>query len=61
MAPETLSPILVLRRGAVVVCVARGALLARTGRARVVVAGWALALRGPLRRCINVGLATTPP
>lgn len=39
MAPETLSLILVLRRGAAVVCVARvarGALVLRTGRALVV-------------------------
>lgn len=65
MAPETLSPMLVLRRGVVCVAVARGARvvlglrpnrLFRTGRAVV-----AVVLGGPLRRCIRLGLALACP
>ena len=62
MAPETLSPMLVLRRGVVRVVLVRGVRvewvlrpkrLFRAGRAVVVVA---VVLGGPLRRCIRLGL-----
>lgn len=56
MAPETLSPMLVLRRGVVVVPAVR---FVPMPRLRVGAAVVVLGFLGPRRRCLRVGLVRT--